>query len=756
MMIQIRLPSWLRAFLVSCALGTAWAQPAPNGESQTIREQYPNGTPRLERTVRVESDGSKIDHGRYISYFADGSTAESGEYVDGERHGKWSAFFANGKPSATGEYDRGCRVGTWSVYAAPGKLDRTLSGTYKRTEYPLNRGYFATGSLLNGRPADRWIYRRSDRTIALIANYRNGQLDGDVVLIHADGTPDPEMTSGRYARGGRFASLPDSVLRSFERPRIALSALPPLAVPPTLGDDDVARTEKLISDFVSEDDVRYTAAVAALRKPMDRRVMPIVVNAMCRLEVDNEPQRRQAVAIRERILPKLTGGIALPAVPSGRTTDERLSILRARAICELALDDTLYFDFDLALRRTNADDRDRNPLLDPPWPALPLPPISDRAPLYAFRFPPEKGGKPRPVDKVEPMLGSALDWLVRHQDASGGFHPEYFSQHCSGAPCSGPGQVHSETFVTSLAVLALLGDPNPARRAANLQPIKKGLIWLLSHQDPGAGSFGDTATATDPTTGEAVVYESQERPRDTALAVTALCEAMVLFDRQLPTVQRAAQQGLDWLRGERLSGAGWTRNRQEGRSDSISTAHALIAIIAARAAGIIVANELSDEARTVLVDLTDPKTGRTGLFVRGSYSPRLPDAMARFAPERADYCTALTLTVRELFGELEDRPEVEKGYALLETHRPNWTPSAGNIDGCAWWYSSQAFALRGGNARNEWFEALLQSLSEGQANVGCATGSWDPVADAWGTESGRVYLTAVLALALESPWRYAP
>lgn len=756
MVIRIGLATRIGVLVVSGILGGAWAQTGPGGGIQTIKEHYPNGTPRLERTVRVESDGKEIAHGRYLSYHPDGAPAEEGEYVDGERFGKWSSFFANGKPSASGEYDRGCRVGTWSVYSAPGKLDRTLSGTYKRTEYPLSRGYFATGSLLNGRPADRWVYRRSDRSIALIASYRSGQLDGDVVLIHADGTPDPEMTTGRYSRGRRIESLPESTLRGFGGPRLALSALPPLTVPPTLGDDEVARMEKLISDFASEDDVRYTAAVVALRKPLDRRVMPIVVNAMCRLDVDSEPQRRLAVAMRERILPQLTGGIALPAVPSGRITDERLTILRARALCELALDDSLYFDFDLALRRTNADDRARSPLLDPPWPALPLPPLSDRAPLYAFRFPPEKGGRPQPADKIEPMLGSALDWLVRHQDSTGGFHPEHFSQRCSGTPCSGQGQVHSETFVTSLAVLALLGDPNPTRRAAHLQPIKKGLIWLLSHQDPTAGSFGDIATATDPRTGESVVYESQERPRDTALAVTALCEAMVLFDRQLPTVQRAAQQGLDWLRSERLSGAGWTRSREEGRSDSISTGHALIAIIAARAAGIIVANELSDEARTVLVDLTDPKTGRTGLFVRGSYSPRLSDAMVRFAPERADYCTALTLTVRELYGEVADRPEVEKGYALLETHRPNWTPSAGNIDGCAWWYSSQAFALHGGKARNEWFAALLQSLAEGQARGGCADGSWDPAADAWGLESGRVYLTAILALSLESPWRYAP
>jgi hypothetical protein len=39
---------------------------------------------------------------------------------------------------------------------------------------------------------------------------------------------------------------------------------------------------------------------------------------------------------------------------------------------------------------------------------------------------------------------------------------------------------------------------------------------------------------------------------------------------------------------------------------------------------------------------------------------------------------------------------------------------------------------------------------------GCAAGSWDPKADAWGQQGGRVMQTSLAALVLEVYYRYPP
>ena len=61
--------------------------------------------------------------------------------------------------------------------------------------------------------------------------------------------------------------------------------------------------------------------------------------------------------------------------------------------------------------------------------------------------------------------------------------------------------------------------------------------------------------------------------------------------------------------------------------------------------------------------------------------------------------------------------------------------------------------MLGEGHREKWEPRLMRALVPNQVDSGCARGSWDPV-DAWGTAVGRVYATAMSALALECLLRY--
>ncbi len=88
---------------------------------------------------------------------------------------------------------------------------------------------------------------------------------------------------------------------------------------------------------------------------------------------------------------------------------------------------------------------------------------------------------------------------------------------------------------------------------------------------------------------------------------------------------------------------------------------------------------------------------------------------------------------------------------------PRWDPNDGSIDFCYWYFGTLALREIGGDAWTKWQRALLDAVLPNQRTDGepCdVLGSWDPI-DAWGDEGGRVYATAMLALTLEAPYRYA-
>jgi hypothetical protein len=109
---------------------------------------------------------------------------------------------------------------------------------------------------------------------------------------------------------------------------------------------------------------------------------------------------------------------------------------------------------------------------------------------------------------------------------------------------------------------------------------------------------------------------------------------------------------------------------------------------------------------------------------------------------------------RIFLGQLDSRRElIDRQAALLRAEPPRWDPAETTEDFVYWFFGSHAM-FQAESGWEDWHAALSESVLAAQRREGDARGSWDPV-DAWGPIGGRVASTALLALCLETPYRYA-
>ena len=155
--------------------------------------------------------------------------------------------------------------------------------------------------------------------------------------------------------------------------------------------------------------------------------------------------------------------------------------------------------------------------------------------------------------------------------------------------------------------------------------------------------------------------------------------------------------------------------------------------------------------------MTDPETGRVGYQLRGTGPARPADRVDAFPGEKSEALTAIGVLLRALLGEDPASSDaVKKGAALMAALPPVWDAKDGSIDLYYWQFGALAMAQLGTAAGEAWRAALSKALVERQRAEGepCGVkGSWDPI-DPWGADGGRVYMTAMAALALVAPYRY--
>lgn len=127
---------------------------------------------------------------------------------------------------------------------------------------------------------------------------------------------------------------------------------------------------------------------------------------------------------------------------------------------------------------------------------------------------------------------------------------------------------------------------------------------------------------------------------------------------------------------------------------------------------------------------------------------RLEELLATFPPEESEALTAMAVVARLLSGVApESGSNLDRGFALILAQPPSGRPQARDL--IYWYFGARAMEMMDDPRREEWDDGLRQAILATQITTGANAGSWDPD-DAWGREGGRVYMTALMALCLET------
>jgi hypothetical protein len=340
-------------------------------------------------------------------------------------------------------------------------------------------------------------------------------------------------------------------------------------------------------------------------------------------------------------------------------------------------------------------------------------------------------------ESTQPQLREALDrglnWLVRQQFADG---------HWSlNGPYPDGGSVETSTGATALALLALLGDGHTHRTGPYANSVSKGLNWLIQQQRPNGDLFDSAEEGREPH-----FYAH-------AQATIALCEALALTgDEGLRAPATRAVQFLVRSQNPKLGGWKYRPLSETGIGDLSVTGWVLMALHTARMAGIDPPPETFLLADRFLDSVQEnPLNG-------GIYKYR-PD----FPPDSSQQLsmTATGLLCRQWLGWPKQHFEMQRGLEFIRQvkHRPEWLAERRNL--YAWYYVTQVLHNVGGGHWEQWYAEISQLLLQHQQGAGAVRGSWHPYRPAGAfqersRDGGRLYVTVLCLLILETPQRHAP
>ncbi|MBI2931822.1 MAG: terpene cyclase/mutase family protein [Planctomycetes bacterium] len=368
------------------------------------------------------------------------------------------------------------------------------------------------------------------------------------------------------------------------------------------------------------------------------------------------------------------------------------------------------------------------------------------------------GGKRNLVNKgggggdTEDAVLSALKWLARHQNEDGSWSVQNYTNRCnrlpkyaSGGKCSpNPGQEDFNTGVTGLSILAFLGagyshlskDTHDGICFGDV--VKRGLQWLMNHQDP-EGCIG-------PRTAQKYMYNH-------TICALAMSEAYGLTGSNLFKDQ--AQKAVDFVIAAQNPDKGWRYSYRCGDNDTSVSGWAVMALKSAEISGLSFPRTGYEGTRNWLDEVTEENYYRVGYTHKGTGKVFVPGLNESFNHHEA--LTAIAVMARVFMDKNKSDTRLQGGCSLLVKDKPAWKDN--DIDFYYWYYASLAlFQFDGptGSYWKQWNESMKDALVKNQntQSTGCKSGSWETV-DRWSCEGGRVYCTAINALTLEVYYRYA-
>jgi hypothetical protein len=309
--------------------------------------------------------------------------------------------------------------------------------------------------------------------------------------------------------------------------------------------------------------------------------------------------------------------------------------------------------------------------------------------------------------EAQVLIKGCLDFLEKTQEAEGDWD---CAEHGGGGSSSDPG-------VTALALLALLPHRRPAAdRAAQA---------LLKMQDPD-GCFGSSG--------------SSKWAYNTGFATEALAR-YALATGQVDRCRDALRKSVEYLVDARSSGGGWRYERRGSECDTSVTVHVVCALHAAERAGVKVDPEAFRGARAWMTSMTDPNFGQVGYNFPGGAAARPAELQNAFPPERTQSMTAAACVAQVCAG--ASAFQLGKSFSLLR----EMPPMARYPDMYYWDLATRAYVRAWGQIPAPWYGALVEAATPCRAEDGGMK-----ACDVWSSDGGRIYTTAITALALAAPY----
>jgi len=318
-------------------------------------------------------------------------------------------------------------------------------------------------------------------------------------------------------------------------------------------------------------------------------------------------------------------------------------------------------------------------------------------------------------ESADSSIRNALEWLSRNQLPSG-----YWTLN---GPYSNGGEAENETSATALALLAFQGAgdtqlTNGDDKHNYKQVVKKGWDALLKLQ-LGNGQF---VTKNSP------FYHQMYSH---AQATIALCELYGMTHD--PVYRSAAERAVNFCLSSQGDAGGW-RYTPKTESDTSVTGWFVKALYSAKTAGLKVPDGTLQNVSRYLDSVQD----------EGGSSYRYQPNVA------IDYAIAAEgLRCRQYLGWKRDDSRLVAGVEFLAKH----PISNDDINVYYWYYATQLMYDMGGAYWKSWNEVLRKLLPETQVKNGPEAGSWDPAGDKYGAQGGRLYVTCLRILLLETYYR---
>ncbi|MBX3459753.1 MAG: hypothetical protein KF696_07295 [Planctomycetes bacterium] len=384
------------------------------------------------------------------------------------------------------------------------------------------------------------------------------------------------------------------------------------------------------------------------------------------------------------------------------------------------------------------------------------------APGYAHRLARGKGVP------HQTRINAALNWLKDHQHKDGHWSSQTFSAdskrekaaktynlefRAAGSDKGDRGWEESvDVGLTGLALMAFTGAGHDhARESDYRQCVRMGLMALRKVQS-NDGCIG-------PKDDDHFVYNH-------AIATIAVAEIYGLTSDAVlkPMVEKA----IEFTLKAQNPGMGWRYGVKPGNNDSSITGWMVMALNAARLAGLEVDTEQAfDGAAKWFKAATTETKGKykTGYDTAGSNNARLRNTTdySHNPAMSAIYIKSMLIMGK---ADLKDAAVKSLAAACVEKEMlPVW--SHYKIDYYYWHFASMALYEVGGANWASWEKAMSKVLLDNQrgwhatdvknkhttAEALDEHGSWDAV-DPWGQAGGRVYATAINCLTLQTYSRY--